>query len=70
MTEDRCELTELLRAECAHCRKQDLPKPPPLDWFPARYDGWCALCRKPIEVGDEIASTDDGYICRRRHEDL
>ncbi len=68
MSAERCELTDLPIEMCAHCRGLDLPKPPPTDWFPARFSGFCADCRKPIEVGDDIASTEDGYICRRRHE--
>ncbi|MEV6432896.1 hypothetical protein [Nocardia sp. NPDC051463] len=69
MSDDICEINEMPKAWCAHCLAKDLPKPPPLDWFPARYDGKCCLCFKPIEVGDDIASTEDGYICRRRHDD-
>lgn len=69
MSDDLCELTEMPTAWCAHCRKQDLPAPDPLRYFPARFDGRCALCFKDIEVGDEIASTEDGYICRRRHDE-
>lgn len=66
--EETCPLDEdMPQAWCAHCRKLALPKPPPLEWFPARYDGRCAECSKPITAGDDIASTDDGYICRRIH---
>lgn len=64
MTEPECDLTELPVSMCAHCREQELPKPEPLRWFEARYDGRCANCRRSIEVGDEIAETDDGYVCR------
>lgn len=71
MSEATCPLDEdMPKAWCAHCLQQDLPKPEPLDWFAAKYDGKCAECFKPIEVGDDIASTDDGYICRRHHVDI
>lgn len=66
--EEQCPITELEKAWCAHCRNQDLPKPAPLHWFPARFDGFCAVCSKPIGIGDAIAATDDGYICRGRHD--
>lgn len=66
--EPLCELTDMPKAWCAHCKQQDLPKPPPLDWFPARYPGRCVECSKGFEEGDDIARTDDGYVCRRRHE--
>jgi len=68
MPEPRCELTELPISMCAHCRKHELPEPEPLHWFPARYHGRCAECNRPIEPGDDIATTDDGHICRRRHD--
>lgn len=66
--DELCPITELEKAWCAHCRNQDLPKPAPPQWLMARFEGSCAICRQPIEVGDDIASTDDGYICRRRHD--
>lgn len=67
--EPYCDLNDMPKSWCAHCRNQDLPTPPPRDWFPARFGGRCAFCNKTIEVGDDIAATDDGYICRRRHDD-
>lgn len=68
MSDPVCDLTELPVSMCAHCRSQDLSEPEPLDWFEAQYPGRCADCNRPIEPGDEIAATDDGYICRRRHD--
>lgn len=68
MTEELCPITELCKAWCAHCRKQELPKPAPLQWFMARFEGSCAICHRRIEVGDDIADTDDGYICGARHD--
>lgn len=66
--EPECPLTELPVSMCAHCRKRDLPKPEPLDWFTARFPGRCVECGRPIETGDDIASTEDGYVCRRPHD--
>lgn len=44
------------------------PVQPPLrgrlHWFPAQYEGWCAECGRIIDVGDDLARTDDGYIGR------
>lgn len=64
-----CALTELPASWCAHCRQQELPKAPAPDWFPARFEGRCVTCGEPIHLGDDIAATDDGYICRRPHDD-
>jgi hypothetical protein len=69
MPEPRCGLTELPVNMCAHCREQWLPEPEPPRWFLAQYPGRCVDCDGPIEPGDEIAATDDGYVCcTRRHD--
>ncbi len=65
--DEMCLLNDMPKRWCSHCRREELPKPEPLQWFPAMYSGTCAACGRPIEPGDEIAKTDDGYICRRRH---
>jgi hypothetical protein len=66
----RCERTDLLVAECSHCRGLDeLPLDPELDWFEARLPGRCAYDpRHAIDPGDQIARTENGYICKRRHD--
>lgn len=69
MSEPRCELTELLVSMCAHCREEQLPEPEPLRWFEAQYPGRCAACGSPIEPGDEIAATENGYVCCTRNRD-
>lgn len=68
MTDPECTLTELPVSMCAHCRQQELPTAEPLHWFSARFGGHCVVCGGWIEPGDDIASTEDGYICRRRHD--
>lgn len=67
MTDTRCELTELLADQCAHCR----PAPKPLTVaaeliqhrFTAEYAGHCQVCDGPIEPGDHIGRLDAGYAC-------
>jgi hypothetical protein len=57
---ERCELTELIKDQCGHCR----PKPPPAPrentgygpWFPANFPGWCSGCGGEFGTGDEIRS--------------
>lgn len=66
--EPECPRTELPVSMCAHCRQQDLPTPEPLHWFSALYPGICADCGRRFDAGDDIASTEDGYICNRRHD--
>ncbi|WP_214103200.1 hypothetical protein [Acrocarpospora catenulata] len=61
---DRCELTELIREQCAHCR----PAPPPEPrlygrWFAAQFPGDCAGCGERFEEGDEIRwDGEGGYL--------
>lgn len=68
MTEGLCPTYDMPKAWCAHCLNKELPKPAPLKGFMARFEGSCAICHQQIEPGDDIADTDDGYICRRRHD--
>lgn len=35
-----------------------------LRWREAQFESWCAECGMILEVGDDIASTDDGWIGR------
>ncbi|MFI6368680.1 hypothetical protein ACIBG0_38860 [Nocardia sp. NPDC050630] len=65
---EMCLVNDMPKAWCSHCRGLEEPKPEPLDWFPAQYVGVCAECGQPIDRGDDIARTEDGYICRRRHD--
>lgn len=63
---ERCDITELLVTECAHCRK--LPDPPEQrgergPWFTARYVGDCS-CGTVFIPGDQIrADGEGGYLC-------
>lgn len=47
---DRCEVTELLKDQCAHCR-------PKAKSFTARYDGECITCGRDILAGQPIRET-------------
>lgn len=55
---ERCELTELLTDQCAHCRGiPGEPAPNPYGKRPqvaARYPGWCSGCGEPFGQGDQI----------------
>lgn len=58
MSAERCEFTDLLKAECAHCKGVPPPKPPARPsrpaWAEARFRGRCAACGEPYGVGERI----------------
>lgn len=68
---DRCELTELLVDQCAHCLKT-----PSIEdeikahrealiargWFAAEYPGRCGLCTNGFGVGTAIQYHPNGWI--------
>lgn len=72
-----CELMELTRRYCAHCRK--LPDVPVLDLderspgpeidrgpslpFVARFEGRCSDCGHSITPGDMIRRGASGFVC-------
>jgi hypothetical protein len=66
----RCERTDLLVEQCAHCRgRVDVEA---IDWsgvvvrqvIGARFDGRCALDgRHTIHEGDRIGRVDEGWCC-------
>lgn len=77
-TDVRCEITELVTEQCAHCRRlPDLPadlfdepaereRPGGRGWMAARYAGRCSDCGGHIEPGDSIVYAHDGtggYLC-------
>jgi hypothetical protein len=62
--DDRCALSELPKDSCSHCRPRT-PKPPvkvggKYRLIEARYDGSCAVCDAPFQVGQTIARLEDG----------
>ncbi|WAL67095.1 hypothetical protein ORV05_04725 [Amycolatopsis cynarae] len=63
-TKERCELTELLVIECAHCRSPLVAPPPPVTHrgptIRASYETDCVECGDRIYEGDEITTCDDG----------
>jgi hypothetical protein len=66
--QDRCEITELLTASCAHCtgRVGDEPAEHPErgPWFFARYPGECSGCAGAIVPDDTIAADGaGGWVC-------
>lgn len=67
--EERCEISDLLPSDCAHCRgiKSELDFSGKLvAEFPALYAGKCAACDRRYEQDHRIGRTEDGdYICRR-----
>lgn len=69
MPDLRCDWSDLLTSECAHCRKLDLDTGPDTEvtrWFDAAFAGHCAHCGRSFAVGDRIGRTRDGqYVCSR-----
>ena len=66
----RCERSDLLETECAHCRGDVLVAAVDpgdvvvLGTVQAQFGGRCALdARHPIVVADVIGRTDAGWIC-------
>jgi hypothetical protein len=69
-TLERCQITELLIEQCAHCRPA--PAPDPFDtptnlgpWFKASFGGYCGGCGEPYGAGERIRADlcCDGYLC-------
>jgi hypothetical protein len=62
---DRCEVTELLPPECAHCRR--IPDAPPAGrrgttTIAAGFPGKCADCGDWFPEGAMITATPDGWV--------
>jgi hypothetical protein len=78
VTAKRCDVTELMADQCAHCRGLDLLPDGPdpryeRDGFigptiTARYDSVCGGCGCDIRTGEPITRIDDGWVCRHCHE--
>jgi hypothetical protein len=66
MSAERCDKTELLVTECAHCKYGDA-RPEPIEVpghvFAAWYPGVCTECEQEIHPGDWIVAVglDQGY---------
>lgn len=66
-TEALCELYELPKAFCAHCkeigarhyRKNRYPGTK----LRSHHPGHCADCGAPIYPGDVISATEEGWVC-------
>ncbi len=71
MTEERCERTDLIKDQCAHCRGHDHPEqdyigshPPLGTTVLARFEARCArYVEHRIEPGDVIRKADEGWLC-------
>ena len=66
MTE-RCELTDMLTDQCAHCRKLPELDPPAFSHaFVAAYAGYCHYCGRDFAAGERIRRVHDddgpGYL--------
>jgi hypothetical protein len=78
-TAARCDITELLLAECSHCRGLDKQPAPtwrrdagPGPWFPAAYPGRCTQCATTFDPGERIRAAgggDGGYLAECCGED-
>ena len=70
-SEPRCEVTELLKSQCAHCRPSrqvEVPELPDVGpWFEARFDSDCdGPCGGQIFEGDQCRSDGEGgWLCQR-----
>jgi hypothetical protein len=61
--DERCERTDLLKRDCAHCRPAsniDVPHHRHIrrsrNGFPARYPSTCCECHDSIDAGEYIVS--------------
>lgn len=63
MDKARCDLTDLIKDQCAHCRNVPDPTPkrrPMATVFPASYSGDCAGCGSSFDEGEQIRSDGEG----------
>lgn len=67
----RCPLTDLPVYSCGHCtgaqaraRAAEAHTPlPPGTRATARYPGRCPACDEPIQPGEMITASEDGWLC-------
>lgn len=67
MSEERCQVTDLVKAWCDHCRPKPImrdllapERPRRGPTISAMYPGTCTLCGGWFDAGDEICAV-DGY---------
>lgn len=70
--EARCDRTDLLPSQCAHCRHltldpalRDLAEVQITRWVRAATDGTCPSCGHETVPGDRIAVSATGRFCER-----
>jgi hypothetical protein len=54
MAVDRCDIGDMPKSWCAHCRGVTLPDDKPSTAFIARYPHVCPVCDARIFVGDSV----------------
>lgn len=75
MSEDLCSMTNVPVATCVcsqHALEKGLyavPEEPLAETFGAPYDLECAVCQKPVAMGDPVAQTSAGWTCPECLED-
>jgi len=69
--QDRCDITDLLRASCSHCTGRGEPVPEEHDKaslghvFTARYAAPCGWCGERFQAGERVRGdqVNGGYVC-------
>ena len=61
----RCDLTDLLTAECAHCRHRGVENKGAI--WEAMYGGECVTCGAAISMGDRLTWAATGEAQHARH---
>lgn len=59
--EDRCDITDLIKTNCAHCH------PKRGNAFLAQFSGECPVCSGPIRPGSRIREAEDGTYVHAGH---
>jgi hypothetical protein len=63
MAVERCDYSDLIKTECAHCKGYKEPPPPIVEGpsFVAQYDGFCHECGDRILPGEKIKRSGENY---------
>lgn len=59
MESDRCDMSDLLKTDCAHCRSSGKLRRTRI----AEYRGTCTGCAEGIEPGDRIGLVEGNWVC-------